>query len=125
MSMTRAVRKLICQVLVGVLLFAQFSVASHACPALMNMPEGVSSAPSDERSMDSQSPNLCAEHCRFGQQSADVAAAPMVAAAILTALYALPSEPEASARASTPATPFAPAPAASPPHAILHCCFRI
>jgi len=75
--------------------------------------------------MDPASPNLCAEHCRYGQQS-DQAPTATVPAAILTALYvitsmlpqvAVPPRPAAGATSALAA--------ASPPHAILHCCYRI
>lgn len=73
--------------------------------------------------MDPGSANLCAEHCKYGQQS-DQAPTLTVPVAILNALY------------TTPVVPLTPLPrsaaaltdvlvAASVPHAILHCVFRI
>ena len=67
--------------------------------------------------------NLCAEHCKYGQQS-DHASTLTVPAVILNALYTspvvLPTPLPRSAAALT-GKPVA----ASPPHAILHCVFRI
>lgn len=133
MSLTRALNKLICRVLIGVLLFAQFAVASYACPSGMAMGTGpvqqasadamdvVSSSPGD---MDRQSPNLCAEHCKIGHQSSDTAPAPVVAFPVLDLLYALPQPDDAGAVASSIAVrdPWLAVP--PPPHAILHCVFR-
>ncbi len=75
--------------------------------------------------MDSQNANLCAEHCKFGQQS-DQASTLTVPAALLMALYVAPQVSTAPLAGLRPAaaTPSALV-AASPPHTILHCCFRI
>ena len=48
----------------------------------------------DRDQIDDSAANLCVEHCRFGQQSADHASAPTVPAALLTTLYTLPVLPE-------------------------------
>lgn len=75
--------------------------------------------------IDDSAANLCVEHCRFGQQSADHASAPTVPAALLTTLYTLPVLPEPLGHGRPPADSKFQHVAASPPHAILHCCFRI
>ncbi|KGH21593.1 hypothetical protein [Comamonas thiooxydans] len=75
--------------------------------------------------IDDSAANLCVEHCRFGQQSADHASAPSVPAALLTTLYTLPVLPEPPGHARPSADFKFQRVAASPPHAILHCCFRI
>ena len=149
MSLSRALSKSICRGLIGVLLFAQFAVAGYACPSVSGMasmsdgnsgsvvaaaaaPAKASAATSAEMpsgwdQIDRGAANLCVEHCRFGQQTADTAPAPVVHAALPTLLYSLPLEP-----AYTPGSGrLFPAPDASlaaappPPHAILHCVFRI
>lgn len=137
----------IAQLLIGCLLFAQLAVAAYACPSVsgmevqLSMPgsaktdtsrismdlAGTSVSNCDEMAMgplDPQNANLCAEHCKFGQQS-DQASTLTVPAALLMALYFAPLEPapKASLRPAA-ATPSALV-AASPPHTILHCCFRI
>jgi hypothetical protein len=149
MTMSRALSKTISRLLIGVFLFAQFAVAGYACPGLSgmtSMPKGndamvmPSAAASDDVSavksaemapgcdqIDQDAANLCAEHCRFGQQSADTAPVPVVLAAIPTLLYSLPLEPApllGSGR-SMPAPDANLAAAPPPPHAILHCVFRI
>lgn len=73
---------------------------------------------------DPDNPNLCAEHAHFGQQS-DQTQIPSVPAVLLASLYIVslvpePAEPTRPAAASASVLA-----AASPPHAILHCCFRI
>ena len=73
--------------------------------------------------MDPDAANLCAEHCKYGQQS-DHASTLTVPAVILNALYTTPVVPPAPLPRSAAALTGAPV-AASPPHAILHCVFRI
>ena len=76
--------------------------------------------------LDPQNANLCAEHCKFGQQS-DQASTLTVPAALLMALYVAPQVSTAllaGLRRPAAATPSALV-AASPPHTVLHCCFRI
>ena len=149
MQISRAMSKTISRALIGVLLFAQFAVASYACPGLMGSAAkadgkaGVAitatasvqvsaaatpaSMPPACDQMDPAAANLCAEHCRFGQQSADTAPAPIVHVAIPTLLYPLPLEPQrllGSGRAF-PAADASLVAALSPPHTILHCVFRI
>ena len=134
--------------LIGVLLFAQFAVASYACPGLKgqgSMSTGkaetvMSVAAADDAvaaepaamppgcyQLDPDAANLCAEHCRQGQQSADTVSAPVVGLGIPTFLYSLPLEPQHSLGSgrSFPAPDARLAAAPEPPHAILHCVFRI
>jgi hypothetical protein len=148
--MTRRFLRAICRALVGVLLFAQLAVSAYACPALssaamsaMPMPstaarDGDSSdaamAAADQQApdcdgmaagtMDPDLANLCAEHCHHGQQS-DQAATLSVPAALLTALYLAPLAAQPKIRPRPAADATSALVAASPPHAILHCCFRI
>jgi len=104
--MSRALSKAISRLLIGVFLFAQFAVAGYACPGLSGMtsvPKGNdltvmarTAAPGDAIAakstdmtpgcdqIDQGAANLCTEHCRFGQQSADTAPLPVVLAAIPT-----------------------------------------
>jgi len=137
--MTRRLLRRVAAGLVGVLLCAQMAVAAYACPLLASaMTPGVhngdamvapAAAPMANcenltGAMDPSSPNLCAEHCKHGQQS-DQAATLNVPAAVLTALYATtpvavtapPSRPAAATLSALVA--------ASPPHAIAHCVYRI
>jgi hypothetical protein len=133
----RILRKAIGRLLIGVLLCAHFAVASHACPgmsAMASMGESAASemlagpaeAATHGGTIGQDGPNLCAAHCRQGEQSADTAQVPAVHAAIPMFLYARPVEAVNRvgsgrvplARAADPAAPPA------PPHAILHCVFR-
>jgi hypothetical protein len=144
--MTRRSLRRLSWMLVGALLYAQAAIALYACPlqattlnpglpvmagaslvhdapasaapALMADCHGMSAA------TDPSSASLCAEHCQFGQQS-NQAPTLSVPVAILTALYVAPQLPEPTvATQQAGADPGALA-AASPPHAILHCTFRI
>lgn len=119
--------------LIGALLFAQLAVAAYACPGLAR-PDAAESAATvrtqmpdcDDMvgAMDPDSANLCAEHCKQGQQS-DQASTLTVPAALLNALYTTtPSSPGKSPPCSAAATLSALV-AASPPHTILHCVYRI
>lgn len=148
--MTRRLKQWICRLLIGVFLFAQMAVAAYACPQLA--PAGLSqasasamaaagttsdaSAGDDNPAMDMaagcdgmgqpdpDNPNLCAEHAHFGQQS-DQTQTPTLPAILLVSLYVIPIVPELKlpTRPAAASTSFLTA--ASPPHAILHCCFRI
>ena len=143
MRLTPAFSKAVGRMLIGVLLFAQFAVASYACPGLRGMVPMASAVESavmpgnsaDEPAamppgcdqMDPDAPNLCVEHCRQGQQSVDTSPAPVVSPGIPTFLYSLPLEPQHSLGSgrSFPAPDASLAAAPEPPHAILHCVFRI
>ena len=145
MTITRKLSKLISQVLIGVMLLTQLAVASYACPSMSgshaavhaDAPIAMSAASEEPESksaasdrgcdqIDQDAANLCLEHCRAGQQSHDTAPAPMVLAPIPALLYSLPLEP------GTPSGSLQDSPASDaglaappPPHAILHCVFRI
>lgn len=134
MDLSRAIRKSISRMLMGVLLFAQAAVASYACPSLSGMDSvalsatlSMSSMPPGCDEVDPDATNLCAEHCRQGQQSVDTAATPAMSAGIPTLLYAIPIETQhalGSGR-SFPAPDASVVAAPEPPHSILHCVFRI
>lgn len=75
--------------------------------------------------MDQDAPNLCAEHCHYGQQS-DFVQASAVPAIALTSLYIVePTVCEAAPPMSAIAAKVDAPVAALTPHAILHCVFRI
>ena len=148
MNFSRSISKTISRLLIGMLLFAQFAVASYACPGLKGMgsmatsgtgtvmlsaaadaapvPEPAGIPPGCDQ-MDLDAANLCAEHCHPGQQSADRASAPVVALGIPIFLYSLSLEPQHSLGSgrSLPAAVARLDAAPEPSHAILHCVFRI
>lgn len=141
--MTRRFLRQVCRALIGAVLLAQMAVSAYACPGLLaeatTPPPMAATAATPATAvpapppmncedmampMDAAYPNLCAEHCHQGQQS-DQAATLTVPAAVLTELYITPPAPE-PILAPRPAAAAARAGAvASPPLAILHCCFRI
>lgn len=139
--------RLVTQVLVGSLLFAQMAIAAYACPSvpsmagqmsMMGSPEADASNASVDSAgksvpncddiaignIDPQNANLCAEHCKVGQQS-DQASTLSVPAVLLMALYFAPLVPAPVAELPPVAATPSALVAASPPHTILHCCFRI
>lgn len=149
--MTQALKQLICRLLVGVFLFAQMAVAAYACPQLA--PPGLSQASASAMAAagvasdasaaesdadpamdmaaccdgmgqpDPDNPNLCAEHAHFGQQS-DQTQTPTLPAILLASLYVVSTVPELKLPARLAAASADLRAAASPPHTILHCCFR-
>jgi hypothetical protein len=134
MSLTRALNKLICRVLIGVVLFAQFAVASYACPSAHAMGgassayqmatdagDGMSNSYDD---LDHQSPNLCAEHCKVGQQTTDTSPAPAISAPAQDVLYIVSQSIDAGTEGQPAVVPDPLLAVPPPPHAILHCVFR-
>jgi hypothetical protein len=123
----RLIRVRVIAITIFALLFAQWSVAAYACPspaapaADMMMAadcEGMASR------LDPASPNLCAEHCQFGEQS-DQLRIPTAPTVALISLYVVPlvsalAEPSQLTIVSSGLLAARP-----PPHTILHCCFRI
>ena len=110
--MTRRWVRCVVQGLVGVLLFAQMAIAAYACPGRSPAAAGtpqmatatvhtVQMANCDDMAgaIDAASATLCAEHCKYGQQS-DQAPTLNVPVAVLTALYATPPVAEGSADAA-------------------------
>jgi hypothetical protein len=128
MSLPRALRKLICHVLIGVFLFAQLAVAGYACPGLGQVPAQAVEAqamPAGCDQMDRDAANLCAEHCHFGQQSSDTAPMPVAIAPAGALMYTLPVDHEAHLAARRLPSADSLLVAAPPPHAILYCVLRI
>lgn len=143
-GMTRATLRRVAAGLAGVLLCAQMAIAAYACPGLALAtaanaePATASTAPAMSAPMancdgmngatgsalDPEAPNLCAEHCKYGQQS-DQAGTLGLQAAVMTALYAVQPVPVAAPPARPPAAALSALVAASPPHAIAHCVYRI
>jgi hypothetical protein len=146
---TRRFLKGVCRALVGVVLFAQLAVSAYACPGLSSAvtmqahmaaaaSPGIDSAgaamaasgqpPINCEDMggpiDPDFANLCAKHCHQDQQS-DHAARLTVPAALLAALYITTPAPEPAVAPRPAADTTSALAAASPPLAILHCCFRI
>lgn len=143
--MTRGFLRSVCRLLIGVVLLAQMAVSAYACPGLtaikgqmaptaamagdqLGVTDVVAAqtlANCDDMAgvVDPSFANLCAEHCHQGQQS-DQAATLTVPAALLSALYLIPVAPEPIAAPRPAADAMSALVAASPPHAILHCCFR-
>lgn len=147
--MTRSFLRAVVRYLVGGLLMAQMAIAAYACPALAagatgNMQMPAPNASLDEPgqadavvsmahhgncgdmagTMDESLPNLCAEHCKYGQQS-DKAPTLNAPVAVLTALYAMPLVLQPTLPPRSAAGSLSALVAASPPHTVLHCVYRI
>jgi hypothetical protein len=131
--MTRSLLRLLARFLIASLLFAQLAVSAYACPKdaaeLANTAmAGMHDCPymSQHESLhDEDMPNLCAEHCHPAQQLTPHADAPSVPLALPVGFFiVLPANDFSSA---PPPARYADvlALASSPPHTVLHCCFRI
>lgn len=137
MTMTKAFRRLICRLMIGVMLLAQISIAAYACPGLAasmamqsDLPAmtadmaGCDQMPEMAVSVDKTLPNLCAEHCHQGHQS-DQTQVPALPALALISLYTVDQIVRTSELAGpTLLAQYVPLAAAPPPLSILHCCFR-
>jgi hypothetical protein len=126
--------QLISRMLVGVFLFAQLAVSGHACPVLAQADPHAVEMPSQQADamppgcgeLEHKAPNLCAEHCKLGQQSSDTAPLPVVLAPALNLLYVLAQDLQTGDGPAPPGASIDPRLAAAPPpHAILHCVLRI
>lgn len=113
-------------------MFAQMAVAAYACPATLHAGASVATSvdtmPADcDRMMgalDPVAPSLCSAHCHNDEQSAHHADVPTLPPALLVALYWIAVQPTPEPLPQTTESSVLHA-ALSPPHAILHCCFRI
>tara|TARA_B100001105_G_scaffold253689_1_gene247760 strand:+ start:6317 stop:6760 length:444 start_codon:yes stop_codon:yes gene_type:complete len=147
--MTRNFARRVARWLIGVVLLAQMSIAAYACPGISSALQAGRQAtaigmpmaePTDAAAlrvaaqepacddmagaMDPTSANLCAEHCKYGQQS-DHASTVNVPATALVALYSTPAVPEPVPLPQPALASMSALVAACPPHAILHCVYRI
>ena len=155
MTMTRAFKRLVSAGLVGLILFAQLAIAAYACPALQSSgarmqgleaagggdqvvrddgmattgnDAGLAAMPGCDQmagAPDEAAPNLCAEHCHFGQQG-NQSHVPALPVMTLVSLYTVAATvPDEASLPVTVRTASLATPAVVPiPHAILHCCIR-
>jgi hypothetical protein len=111
------------------------AVAAYACPVDLRAGAGaatvataIDAMPADcdqmTGALDPLAPNLCSAHCHNDEQSAQHADAPTIPPALLVTLYWIAVQPSTDRLPQTAETSVLHA-ALSPPHAILHCCFRI
>ena len=139
--LTRIMTRSIARTLIALFLLAQMMVAAYACPRMTSdsdqwmhadaasyavaaasdaadeMPAGCDGTMVD-------TPNLCAAHCQAGDQATDAAQSFAIPANALSSFYVvqLPPVSRTFDRSSTRSEAINAHP---PPHAILHCCFRI
>jgi hypothetical protein len=122
--MRRSHRVLAALIALVSLLFMQLAVAASACP--MQTQEKPMAMAMADCHMERMSPSLCQAHAEAGKQSLDKAPTPsvqpFVPAAVLVEVAGLDllTPPSRGIFASS-----VPSSGASPPIAILHCCFRI
>jgi len=106
------------------LLFAQWSVAAYACPSLAPPAAEMTDCAGMMSALDEAAPNLCAEHCQNEDQS-DQPRTPATPAASLVSLYTVSPVPVLAEPIWRGLSSSGLLTARSPPHTILHCCFRI
>ena len=136
--MSRGIRRAVARTLIALFLFAQMMIAAYACPLMAvdetsttqarapvavvahqaaAMPDGCDGTMID-------TPNLCAAHCQAGNQTTDAGQAVAVPASVLSGFYVVQiASPSSGPDRSSTSSQFVYA--IPPPHAILHCCFRI
>lgn len=117
---------------IGVLLFAQMAIAAYACPTLTSTQAAdgvvIASAHGPDcddlvGAMDPAATNLCAEHCKSDQKSAQTSTV-TVPAALLSVRYEAPPLPALAPPPRATAVSMDALLAGKPPHAILHCVSR-
>jgi hypothetical protein len=153
MAMNRTHLRALTALLIGVMLLAQMVVTAYLCPAtsaalasasgvgvrvgasvpaahaLASLPLAAADMPDcpgmGAQGADSNNPNVCVEHCRYGQQG-DQASSLTLGSTVLLALYAVrPQAPLSMGTRGMCASTLSALVAASVPHTVLHCCFRI
>ncbi len=125
LRLSRRMLRALARLLIGTLLFAQFAVAAHACAQMAADPAMATSidARADEGD-DSTAERVCAEHCKAEPQGDTQHGALATPAPVRSLLHRLLPPPPSDAPRRTVALLNALTPGA-PPHAILHCVFRI
>ena len=127
MRVSRLLRVRVIAVTLVALLFAQFSVAAYACPSTAKPAVEVMTGMDCEgmvSQLDPASPNLCAEHCQYGSET-DQLRTPAAPAVSLISLYTVALFPALAEPIRRHIVSSGLLTARPPPHAILHCCFRI
>ncbi len=143
--MTRQFLRTICRALIGVVMLTQMAIAAYACPgvarsaamAVQMQMASVTASDADAADaspamdcegmtgpMDPDFANLCAEHCHHGQQS-DQASTLTLPAVLLTALYATSPAPVHGGVPRNVVERARDRVEATPPHTLVHCCWRI
>lgn len=139
---TRQLLRFVARLLVGLLLYAQLAIGAYACPkpsfdavgtsdvamaasATMLEAQEAGVAPELTWHMDSAQPGLCAAHCQSGHQNIDVKPAPSPVLALMAGYFTLEPNAQGAGHGWPAGLANSPPPQADPPHAILHCCFRI
>lgn len=127
MRISRPIRVRVITVTIFALLFAQWSVAAYACPSVAAstadvMMSGDCEGMADQ--LDPAAPNLCAEHCQYGEQS-DQLRTPTMPDVSLISLYVVPLVATTTESSQFVIVSSGLLTARPPPHTILHCCFRI
>jgi hypothetical protein len=143
--MTAALRRIVCRVLVVAFVFAQLATAAHACVNAVSevatavgldagsplvFSPGLAAGMGQCGMAGCESPGVassvvCDAHCQSEQSRVDMPQTVTVPATLVSSSYPLPTVHQALAAQSW-TTGFAhQAGSADPPHAILHCCFRL
>jgi hypothetical protein len=133
--MFRRLSRLVLRIWIALLLVAQIAVAAHACDGLASAPLSqdnsafaptavamVDCADSDDELSLTMS-NLCAEHCRTGQQG-DQSATVQSPSTSYKLLYGVPTPAPAAAPPSVGTSVLSALALAQRPHAIEHCVRR-
>lgn len=135
---SRALRRVVARLLIGVLVLAQAALAAYDCPttpvaamdgrAAMGMSQGAAEAmltmSTDSWRMDAEHPNLCGAHCQSGEQNVDTHPASTPPVTLLVGYFSLLPVVQRGGHTRPSGPENYPPPMVDPPHAILHCCYR-
>ncbi len=137
---TRTVTRFVARLLVGALVFAQAAFASYLCPTTGGAADArmahvvvagaidaaaTASSSMEAWQMDATHPNLCAAHCQSGQPGTGTKPAEVPPLALLAGYFGVDAITPRPAHGPAVVRFEGPPPLVDPPHAILHCCFRI
>ncbi len=143
MLISHHMRRFVARLLVGLLVYAQLALAAYACSsallpdaaspsgaamALGEMPHKggwASSSTMPAWQMDLAQPEMCAGHCQSAHQNIDIKPAPSPALTLMAGYFTLEHSAQRAVWGRTIVPAASPPPQVDPPHAILHCCFRI
>ena len=126
MNLSRHKRRLLALIGAGVMLFAQFAVAAHACMTMAPAMPGIAAENPPCHEPDSGDLNACLTHCQAGAQaSSDKLPATSTGLTLVLVNAVVKSDLVAAASASHGYARSLLTRATAPPAMVRHCCLRI
>jgi hypothetical protein len=126
MNLSRYKRRFLALIGAGVMLFAQFAVAAHACMTMAPAMPGIAAENPPCHEPDSGDLNACLTHCQAGAQaSSDKLPATSTGLTLVLVNAVVKSDLVAAASASHGYARSLLTRATAPPAMVRHCCLRI